>query len=642
MKARLVTFADRFGIKTKAHAFLLHPWAPWATLSILLLIALWVVSPHHPPRLDIPYTSFIQQVRADNVFRVEMQGDRIRGVFKKAVSQAELTGNPGGPATAYTEFGTLFPAGMTDPRLLPMLDDHGVTVIATQPSVDWLLWWRLISLLPLLFLMAVSPYLARRAQEAQSKVRVVIDSEAQRMNMTRSYPTLADVVGQQPAKEALSDVVEYLQKPDRFRAFGAEIPRAVLLIGPVGSGKTLLARAVAGEARAPLFSLRISELVQPASDIVSNPIRDLFEKARETAPAVVLIDDLDALGNHKRQTAGRNRDPHLNQILVEIDSIDPSCDVVVLGATSRPEQLDEALLHHNRFGRRAILSLPERAERVEILRRQIRNVPLAEDVNLEEVARRTPGFSGADLARLANRTAVLAARGNHPVVANAEFDEALARLADAGEVSTSLLSKDQRRVAAYHEAGHGVLAMLLPGASPVDRLSILPHEESGHLPFCLAPTNSGSYTKTYLLTCLTILLGGRTAEELAVGDATTGTESDLEVATQLARRMVARWGMSDLGPLSVHLEEDDLAGTYGPRDLSEATASQIDRAVRVLLEDRHAVARHLLKTNRAVLDRLAELLSREETLDKEQVARLVTLPPASAPAPDKSTNNHSR
>ncbi len=642
MKARLVMFTDWFGIKTKARAFLFHPWAPWATLGVLVLIALWVVSPHHPPSLDIPYTSFIQQVRADNVFRVDMQGDRIRGVFKKAVSQAELTGNPAGSSAAYTEFSTLFPAGMTDPRLLPMLDDHGVTVVATQPSVDWLLWWRLVSLLPLLLLLAASPYLARRAQDAQAKVRVVVDSEAQRVDMTRSYPTMADVVGQQPAKEALSDVVEYLQRPERFRAFGAEVPRAVLLIGPVGSGKTLLARAVAGEARAPLFSLRASELMQPTGDIISDPVRDLFEKARETAPAVVLIDDLEAFGNHKRQTPGRNLDPYLNQVLVEIDSIDASCDVVVLGATSRPEQLDEALLHHSRFARRVVLSLPERAERVEILRRQIRNVPLADDVNLEEIARRTPGLSGADLARLANRTAVLTARGSHQVITKTEFDEALAWLADAGEVRTLLLSKDQRRVAAYHEAGHGVLAMLLPGASPVDRLSILPHEESGHLPFCLAPTSGGSYTKTYLLTCLTILLGGRTAEELAMGDATTGTESDLEMATQLARRMVARWGMSDLGPLSVHMDEDDSASASWPRDLSEATASQIDRAVRVLLEDRHAVARHLLKTNRAVLDRLAELLVREETLDKEQVARLVTLPPASASATEKPTNNNSR
>jgi cell division protease FtsH len=640
MKARLVMYADQIRIREKTRAFLLHPWAPWATIVALLLVVLWAVSSYRPARIDIPYTTFVQQVRADNVIRVEMRGDQLEGVFKKPVSLAELTGNPGARSVPYTEFTSLFPTGMTDLRLLPMLDEHGVTVVAVTPAVNWLLWWRLLSLIPLLFLLILSPVMLRRVQDAQPKVQVVANSEAQRVDMTRAYPTLADVVGQQQAKDELSDVVEYLQKPERFRAFGAEIPRAVLLVGPAGSGKTLLARAIAGEAHAPLFSLLASELVQPTGNIISNPIRDLFERARETAPAVVLIDDLEALGNLGHSTAERSREPHLNQILIEIDSIDPNCEVVVLGATSRPELLDGELLRHNRFGRRVFLSLPERAERAEILRRQTRNAPLGEDVNLEDVARRTPGLSGADLTLLANRAAVQAARDNRPLLSQAEFDASLSRLVDTGEVTAHLMSKDQRRIAAYHEAGHGVLAMLLPGASPVDRLSILPRGESGHVPFCPAPNAARSYTKAYLLTCLTILLGGRTAEELALGDATTGAEHDLELATQLARRMVARWGMSDLGPISISLDDDNPGEKGQPRGpyLSEATASQIDRAIRVLLEDRHAVARHLLKTNRAVLDRLAELLSREETLDKEQVSRLVTLPPATAAA-DKPAGN---
>jgi cell division protease FtsH len=607
--------------------------------------------PHPTPLLVLSYTEFLQAVRSDNVATVKIADQQVEGTFRQPTlspADAAAPSDPKKEPTQYTRFSSVLPS-FADPSLLPLLEEHGVSVSARDTSGGSWIRDVLVTMLPMLLFIGVLLMMARRAQQGQQSLFGFGGSRARLYSAERPAVTLAEVAGADEAKGELQEIVSFLKEPSRYRVLGARLPRGVLLVGPPGTGKTLLARAVAGEAGVPFFSISASEFVEMFVGVGAARVRDLFAKAKQEAPAIVFVDELDAVGRQRGAGLGGGHDEReqtLNQFLVEMDGFDEQTNLIVLAATNRPDVLDPALLRPGRFDRHITLGLPDRAGREAILAIHTRRLPLAPDVSLAALARGSPGFSGADLANLANEAALTAARRGATTVAMADFEEAQEKLV-LGTRQASLMNEQERRMVAYHEGGHALLARLTPGADPVSKVTIIPHGRTLSATAQLPEEDRHNYARDYLLGRLTVMLGGRAAEELVFGQPTTGAESDLKQATSLSRRMVGLWGMSPtLGPVSYGLGEThpflgrELAQ---PREYAEATAAALDQAVRTMIDEAYQRERTTLEARRALLDALAEELLAHESIDAQRLDALLTTEArgpsqvASAPRPPAPT-----
>jgi cell division protease FtsH len=482
----------------------------------------------------------------------------------------------------------------------------------------------------------------RRAGNVQNVLGSFGRSSARRYQPTGDKVTFEDVAGIEEAEQELTEVVDFLRHPEKYQKLGGRIPHGVLLSGLPGTGKTLLARAVAGEADAPFFTLAASEFVEAIVGVGASRVRDLFKQAKENAPAIIFIDELDAIGRSRTSGvagfSGGNdeREQTLNQILTEMDGFDSSTSVIVIGATNRPEVLDQALLRPGRFDRRVVVQPPDRAGREAILKVHTRGVPLGPDVDLARIAASTPGMVGADLANLVNEAALLAARRNHEVVTEADFTDALERIV-LGAERQIMIGPDERRRTAYHEAGHAVVGMLTEDADPVRKVSIIPRGMALGVTFAAPDSDRFNYLQPEIRAKIKVALGGRTAEEVVYGDTSTGAESDIQQLTDIARQMVGRWGMSSaIGPVAVIPR--DGAGPFltGAGEVSPETQALVDAEVRRIIEDAHREITTLLQDNRDKLDSLVAALLEHETLDQEAAYAAAHVPPRGQAAPERS------
>jgi len=618
-------------------------WLWWLVLVGLVVWNVLSLLPPSHPKATISYSNLLSQVRAGNVTQVQISGSQITGKFARPTVLPQPTpsvgpqptpgATPSAPSSSaptprtYTDFVTTFPETIGDPTLLPLLDSHGVQVIATPPS-NPLVSALIANGLPLLLLVLVMVWLGRQASQSQSGIFSFGRSRARRHTADRPQVTFKDVAGADEAKKELEEIVDFLRQPKKYHDLGARIPRGILLVGPPGTGKTLMARAVAGEAGVPFFNISASEFVEMFVGVGASRVRDLFEQAKAAAPTVVFIDELDAVGRRRGAGVGTvndEREQTLNQMLVEMDGFDERHEAIILAATNRPDVLDPALLRPGRFDRQVVVGLADRKGREGILSIHTQNLQLAPDVDLALLARTTTGFSGADLANLCNEAALTAARHDHVHVTMADFEEAVDKIL-LGEVRPLLLNDHDRRVVAYHEAGHALVAWLTPGTDLVHKVTIIPRGRALGVTEQVPGDDHYNYSREYLLARLAVMLGGRTAEEVAIGDITTGAENDLVEATRLARRMVTRWGMGNLGPVAFEADEQQPFLGYEltqGRDFSEATAAQVDQEIRRLLEDRHEAAYRLLTEAHDLLDRLVKALLQEETIDQDEMARIL-------------------
>jgi cell division protease FtsH len=497
---------------------------------------------------------------------------------------------------------------------------------------------------PMLLLVGAILWMSARAGKGLGSQFGFGKSEAHRYTSDQPKVTFDDVAGADEAKSELQEEVGFLREPEKYHAIGARIPKGVLLFGNPGTGKTLLARAVAGEAGVPFLSLNASEFVEMFVGVGASRVRDLFKQAKELAPAIVFIDELDAVGRRRGAGVGNTNDEReqtLNQLLGELDGFDPHANIIVLAATNRPDVLDPALLRPGRFDRQITVALPDRNGRRDILKIHVRPLKVAPTVDLETVAGETIGMSGADLANLCNEAALASVRNGRQLVEPRDFDEALDRLR-LGVAHPQLLDAEERRVVAYHESGHALVAWLTPGADPVHKITIVSHGQALGMTEQVPATERHNLSRTYVLTRIAVMLGGRTAEEVMFGEITTGAESDLVEATQLAKQMVTRWGMSDLGLAAFRADEQQPFLGYEltqGRDYSEATAARVDGAIQQLLNDAHERVSALLTASKPQLEALAEALLRDETLELGQLTTILGPPQSSsnvAPATDST------
>jgi cell division protease FtsH len=608
-------------------------WWLWLVLGGLLIWIVWALwpAPHAEP--SISYTVFLSQVREGNVTSVEISGDRITAQLAKAIPLPEATPGVAAPST-YTAVRTNFPQVVGDSTLLPLLRAHQVEVNVEPPPSPFLTLLLTYGL-PLFLLVGLMVWMGRRTGGGQARAFTFGRSQARRHDPNRSDVTFSDVASADEAKLDLEEVVDFLRHPKKYHDVGARIPRGVLLVGPPGTGKTLLARAVAGEADVPFFNISASEFVEMFVGVGASRVRDLFGQAKAEAPAIVFIDELDAVGRRRGTglgTVNDEREQTLNQLLVEMDGFDERHEVIILAATNRSDVLDPALLRPGRFDREIMVGLPDRLGREGILRIHTRMLRLGDNVDLPLLARTTTGFSGADLANLCNEAALTAARHNHDRVTLADFEEALDKVL-LGGARPMLLDARERCVVAYHEAGHAMVAWLTPAADPVHKVTIIPHREALGVTRQMPDEDHYSYGREYLLARLQMMLAGRAAEEIALGEVTTGAESDLVQATRLARRMVTRWGMGTLGLVAFQAEEGQPFLGYEltqGRDYSEETAAHIDQDVQRLLDESHEHVRALLAGKRELLDQFVHELLHEETLGQEDLGRILGPRPALA------------
>jgi cell division protease FtsH len=611
-------------------------------LAVLLVWNIILFFPFgSPSAAAIPYSVFVAQAREGNIASVDFNGQGASGEFVKPILWPQAAGPgasaaPSGaaassPPASYQRFATVVPPD-GDPTLLPLLAQHGVVVSATDTSSMSSLAGSLIglagTLLPILLLVGFFVFAGRQAQQSQQGILGIGRSNARRYNEERPSVTFADVAGADEAKGELTEIVDFLRMPDRFRKIGARLPRGVLLVGPPGTGKTLLARSVAGEAGVPFYSITASEFVELFVGVGASRVRDLFAQAKKTAPSIVFVDEIDAVGRQRGAGLGGGNDEReqtLNQLLAEMDGFDANTSVIVIAATNRPDVLDKALLRPGRFDRQVVVGYPDRAGREAILRIHTRGIPLASDVDLTVLAKQTPGFAGADLANLANEAALLAARQGREQVGQAQFEESLDKVI-LGTKQPALTNANERRLVAYHEGGHALVAQLTPGADPVQRVTIVPRGMALGVTEQRADEDRRNYPRDTLLARLAVQLGGRAAEELVFGQPTTGAESDLKAATDLARRIVGLWGMSDaLGPVSYNVgERDPFLGREiaAPKEYAESTATRIDEEVVKLLEEARERATEVLSKHRAALDAVAEELIAHETVSGVRLAEI--------------------
>ncbi|MGA2009228.1 MAG: ATP-dependent zinc metalloprotease FtsH [Solirubrobacteraceae bacterium] len=598
-------------------------WIP-AVVIVLLGLNLWISSQALQPNspIKIPYfPTFITQVKDGNVSEIYSKGDAITGSLKTAIKYPASSTT----VTASTNFATQVPSFADNQVLSSLLQSKNVTIDAQSPnSGPSVLESVIFGFGPTLLFILLFVFIFRRAAGGGGAGGLMSfgRSRARRVEASDQLITFEDVAGIDEAKEELTEIVDFLKTPDKYLKLGARIPRGVLLSGPPGTGKTLLARAVAGEAGVPFFQMSASEFVEMIVGVGASRVRDLFAQAKLAAPAIIFIDELDAIGR-SRAGGGPNlsgghdeREQTLNQILTEMDGFDPRTSVIVLGATNRPEVLDQALLRPGRFDRRVVVVPPDRAGREAILEVHTRSVPLAPDVDLGAIAATTPGMVGADLANVANEAALLAAKRAHDRVARQDITDALERIV-LGAARKVMISEEDRRRTAYHEAGHAIMGMLTPGADPVRKVSIIPRGMALGVTFSAPDADRFNFDERHLLAQIKVALGGRVAEEVVFGDLTTGAESDIQQLTRIARGMVGRWGMSRaIGPIAVLPADGQSLLLPGVSETSEHTQRLVDEEVRRIVETAHEEATELLSSHRSNLDSLVSELLLQETLDQ--------------------------
>jgi len=625
----------------------------WFLFALILNYALGqMLFPGPEAPTTVPYTLFKQEVARRNVHAIFSRGEIISGRFRTPITYpiadslappANVRATPREQPRQVTSFTTTLPS-FVDPGLEAFLIDHGVEISAKPIQEERSpLTTILLNFGPGLIFIAFYIWLFRRAGQGGGGLMGIGKSKARRYDQEQDQRvTFADVAGIDEAENELVEIVDFLKDPARYTRLGGTAPKGVLLVGAPGTGKTLLARAVAGEAGVPFFSTSASEFVEMIVGVGAARIRDLFKQAREQRPAIIFIDELDAIGRARGPIAiggSSEQEQTLNQILSEMDGFTGREGIIVLAATNQPEVLDTALMRPGRFDRRVVVNLPDRAGREAILRVHTRAIPLASDASLTELAAATPGFSGADLKNLANEAALLAARRQEDEVHQKDFLDSLEKIV-LGPERPILLSRTDKERIAYHEGGHAILGLVVPGADPVNRVTIVPRGQALGVTYQRPDSDRYNYPEAYLRARIIGMLGGRAAEEIVYGTRTTGAESDIEQATNIARMMVTRWGMSDqLGTVQLAPRENPYLasrrGSYGggfggESPFSESTAAVIDAEVRRIIDECHAEARRLLGTYRAQLDLLAEALVERETLDEKEILKVTGLPTAPA------------
>ena len=595
-----------------------------AIVVALLGVNLWVssqaLSPN--PRVQIPYLpTFWTQLEKGNVASISSTSGAVQGTLRSAIRYP--ANNSGAASTIF--FSTQIPSFANNQELFNELQKEGVTVNAKNPNAGASFLTELIfGFGPTILLVLLFVFLMRRAASAGGAGGLMSfgRSRARRVEAAEQQVTFQDVAGIDEAKEELYEIVDFLKNPDKYLKLGAKIPRGVLLSGQPGTGKTLLARAVAGEAGVPFFQMSASEFVEMIVGVGASRVRDLFSQAKAAAPAIIFIDELDAIGRSRAAGAGNfsgghdEREQTLNQILTEMDGFDPHIGVIVLGATNRPEILDKALLRPGRFDRRVVVSAPDRAGREAILRVHTRSVPMDASVDLGQLAATTPGMVGADLANLVNEAALLAAKRGHNKVVQEDFTAALERIV-LGAARSVMMSDEDKRRTAYHEAGHAIVGMLTPGADPVRKVSIIPRGQALGVTFSAPDADRFNFDQRHLMAQIKVALGGRGAEEIVFGDLTTGAESDIQQLTRIARYMVGRWGMSSvIGPVAVVPSDGEGMLLPGVSETSEATQRLVDEEIRRIVDGAHREVIDLIRDHRSQLDNLVGELMKHETLDE--------------------------
>jgi len=595
-------------------------------LALNLLVSFLTGGPEERPQ--VPYQPFfVDQVEAGNVEQVSSREDSIEGELKRPA-----TYDPPGEdkPVRIDRFETQVPAFIDRASLTRLLTEQEVVINAEPPDTGRSFWLSLLlGLAPALLLVGVLLWFARRQLGGGGGVLGGFGrSTARRVERgEQARVSFDDVAGIDEAERELAEIVDFLKNPQRYSKLGARIPRGVLLYGPPGTGKTLLARAVAGEAEAAFFSMSASEFVEAIVGVGASRVRDLFKQAKESGPAIVFIDELDAIGRSRAGSAGGiggghdEREQTLNQILTEMDGFEPGTNVIVLAATNRPEILDQALLRPGRFDRRIAVQPPDRTGRLKILKIHTRSVPLAPEVDLDQIAASTPGATGADIALVVNEAALFAARRDHPAVTQRDFTDAIEKTILGAERQIVMTDADRRRTA-YHESGHALVGMLTPGADPVRKVSIIPRGQALGVTLSTPETDRYSYAQQELNAKIKVALGGRVAEQLIYGDVTTGAESDIQNLTKIARGMVARWGMSEkIGPMAIDGPQDGFL-LPGASPASPATQQRVDEEARRIIDEAEEEVTDLLERERHRLDALAEALLERETLDQADAYRL--------------------
>jgi len=637
------------------------PFRDWLGFAILVLInivlARWLF-PGQETTVTIPYTVFKEEVAKSNVKVIYCKGELITGDFARAIAYPPPSIKRDSSASGSTatkvavakqtvepklvrSFKTILPS-FAGPGLESLLIDHGVEISAQPINEERSpLLSILINIGPALLFIGFYIWLFRKSGQQGSMfgggILGIGKSKARRYDQENETKiTFNDVAGIDEARNELVEIVDFLKDPEKYTRLGGTSPKGVLLVGAPGTGKTLLAKAVAGEAGVPFYSMSASEFVEMIVGVGAARVRDLFKEARENAPAIIFIDELDAIGRARGQIAiggASEQEQTLNQILTEMDGFSSRTGIIVLAATNQPEVLDKALLRPGRFDRRVVVNLPDKTGRLAILKVHTRNVPLSQDAHLEEIAATTPGFSGADIKNLVNEAALMAARRKENEVHHKDFLDALEKIILGPERPLFLSPSDRERIA-YHESGHTILGLLVTGSDPVKRVTIVPRGQALGVTYSRPDTDRYNYTETYIRAKITGMLGGRVAEEIVYGTKTTGAENDIEQATNLARLMVTRWGMSEkLGMVQLSPRENPFLGRTGgfgaENPFSEDTARAIDAEVLKIINDSHRQAVQLITDHRMQLDALAGSLMTNETLDEQEILKVTGLPAAS-------------
>jgi cell division protease FtsH len=598
----------------------------WKSAGLYVLLAIVVIAVattffERPPQAQstVLYSEFISKVKAHEISQVGISSDKTRAVF-----------------TSQKDSSRVLVSLPNDPGLIDILTTNKVDIVV-MPQPEESIWFKALGTLffPVLLLVGVF-FLFRRAQNGPGNQAMNFGKSKARVQMEpNSQVTFNDVAGIDQAKLELTEVVDFLKNADRFTALGAKIPKGVLLVGPPGTGKTLLAKAVAGEAGVPFFSISGSEFVEMFVGVGASRVRDLFEQAKSQSPCIVFIDEIDAVGRQRGAGMGGGNDEReqtLNQLLTEMDGFEGNTGIIIIAATNRPDVLDSALLRPGRFDRQVVVDRPDFAGRLEVMQVHARGKTLSKDVDLEKIARRTPGFTGADLSNLLNEAAILAARRNLTEISMDEVNDAIDRVLAGPEKKDRVMSEKRKTLVAYHEAGHALVGALMPDYDPVQKISIIPRGRAGGLTW-FTPSEerleSGLYSRSYLQNQMAVALGGRIAEEIIFGDeeVTTGASNDLQQVARTARQMVTRFGMSEkLGPVALGRQQGSMfmgRDIASERDFSEETASMIDEEVSDLVAVAYKRAKEVLVGNKHVLDKLAAMLVEKETVDSEELSQLL-------------------
>jgi len=585
--------------------------ALWLVIGIVLIALFNMFNQPLNPQSEVVFSDFMDKVEEGQINEVVISGDNISGKYMDG--QAFQTTAP-----------------PKDPDLIKSLRQKNVRIVVVPPEQTSWYMSILISWFPMLLLLGIWIFFMRQMQAGGGKAMSFGKSKARLLNDTKNKTTFKDVAGVDEAKEELHEIIEFLKEPQKFSKLGGKIPKGVLLVGPPGTGKTLLARAISGEANVPFFSISGSDFVEMFVGVGASRVRDLFEQGKKNSPCIIFIDEIDAVGRHRGAGLGGGHDEReqtLNQLLVEMDGFENNEGVILIAATNRPDVLDPALLRPGRFDRQVTVSRPDVKGREGILKVHTATVPLLDGVDLKIIARGTPGFTGADLANLVNEAALLAARDDKKAVTMNDFEEAKDKVLMGVERRSMVISEKEKKTTAYHEAGHALVAVLLPGTDPIHKVTIIPRGRALGVTMQLPMDEQHTYQRNYLINSLAILMGGRCAEEICLGEMTTGAGNDIERATEMARKMVCEWGMSEkMGPLTYGSKEEQVflgKDFSSQKNFSDQTAKLIDQEVKTLVVGGYTRATELLKQNRDKLEEMAQALLEHETLNAKDIQNIL-------------------